>query len=383
MDWLTVNRFKTYRSFRWNRSEYLWKNPWLEKYRIRVLNDSSGPQDILAIPCPHLPGKETYINRDNGLSIKEGHRGDLEYTDTPMICDNSMDYAYMDPPVRDTLQHPQVRAFLAGVTFRDQISQQRKTWGGEYYGHVLRNMELFNSGPDVRCDRNLPDGVMQKIKLFRPPTPTFDDDVYGYIEKNMKALKDREIDVFFSGRAVYHPKNIRNHPTAHRRQLEKAWPKFPGKNKVLVTYDNWAGNRRRGKPCKNYAYPWEYVNMLLNSKVVISPWGWSPWCVRDLEALICGCLVIKPECSNVLVYPDIYNPANLCMIWCDVFFKSVAGQLSYIYSNLKDFQERADYGRAFIAESLYPRDKLFNYWTGHLRALLDEILETTAFRSAV
>ena len=379
MDWLTVNRFKTYRVMRWHRSNYLWTtNPYLDKYRIKVTDDGPGPQDILAIPCPHVPGKEEYAHRDDRLRINDGHRGDVEYADTPMICDSSLDYAYLDPPMRRTVEMPQVRAYLTGVTFRDQLPQRRQCWGGEYYGAVYKHREIYNAGPEPRNERPALSDVYEKLKLFRPPTPPFDDDVFAHIASKILPLKDRPIDTFFSGRTTYFPRGERSHPTAIRQLLERIWPTLPGNN-VFRCYDNFAGTRKAGKKIKTFKYPYEYVDTLLQTKVVISPWGWSPWCVRDLEALICGCIVIKPECSNMLVYPDIYNPVNQCMIWGDLLYVGLVEQLNYIRSNLDEMQQRADKSRKFVTASLYPNDVLYQYWTSRLRPLLDSIMNSKSY----
>ena len=125
------------------------------------------------------------------------------------------------------------------------------------------------------------------------------------------------------------------------------------------------------------------MDKLLDSKVVVSPWGWSPWCLRDIEALACGCIVVKPECSNMLIYPDIYNPANQLMIWCDLFYNHLPNQLHYIYENLDEMQERADRGRKFVVDALYPKDKVYEYWTRDIREMLETCLEKPAYSQNV
>jgi hypothetical protein len=243
---------------------------------------------------------------------------------------------------------------------------------------VHKHLELYDAGPEIRAEREARDDLQAKVKLFRPPTPPFTDDVFEYIAAKIKPLHQRPVDLSFSGRSVYWPRSDRSHPTAHRQRLEQLWPSLPGTEKRLVTYDDFLGTRKGGKKVVTYKYPFEYVDSLLAAKVVISPWGWSPWCVRDLEALACGCIVVKPECSNMLIWPDIYNPANQCMVWCDLLFYGLQNQLSYIYEHLDEFQPRADHGRQFVTEALYPNDKLFQSWTSQLRELLELSLSTPA-----
>ena len=76
MDEIIVNRFKTYRKLRWIRSNYLWKpevNKYLKKFNITVNNESNLSCDVLAIPLPHLPGKENFAHKDTWLFIQKGY----------------------------------------------------------------------------------------------------------------------------------------------------------------------------------------------------------------------------------------------------------------------------------------------------------------------
>jgi hypothetical protein len=369
---------------RWYRSNYLWNennNVYLNKYRIKVHHGNEQPGDVLAIPCPHIPGHEAMIHQDTMLWITHGHRGLLDFNDTPMICDSSLDYAYLDPPMRDLISHPQVRSYMTGVSFRDPAVQQRRCWGGEYYGMVYKERELHNRGPDIRDERDpMPLHIQQKIHAVnRPPTPPFSDNVFKHIQQNIRPLKDRQIDVLFSGRTTYWPRRLRSHPTAHRKHLEDIWEGLPGQTKVLKVYDNFGGTRCGGRPVKVFQYPYEYVDALLQTKVVISPWGWSPWCVRDLEALACGCIVIKPECSNMLIYPDIYDAKKQLMVWGDIMYEGLPDQLNYCYTHLDEMQDRVDRGRKFVTDALYPNDKLYARWTQDLRQVLEHSLERPSY----
>jgi len=385
MNTIVVNRFKPYRKFRWIRSNYLWQdsNPYLAKYNIKVKHESAGPHDVMVIPCPHLPGKESFAHQDHVIEIERGHRGIMDFQDTPLICDSSLDYAYLDPVMRSLISHPQVRAYLPNVSFRDPIVQQRGSLNGEYYGTVYAARELYASGPSSRQNNHpMPAELLAKIQpVSRPPTPLFSDTVFEYIAKKIKPLKNRSVDAMFSGRTFYGQTQKATYITKHRKHLEYLWDSLPGCN-IIKSYDNYEGDIKNGKPTKIYSYPYEYVDALLEAKVVISPWGWSPWCIRDLEALACGCIVIKPECSNMLIYPDIYAPHRQLMVWCDIVFDSLKSQLYYIYRSLDEMQDRADRGRQFVTDALYPNDKIYASWTKDIRRILENALERPAYSVA-
>lgn len=387
METLTVNRFKPYRLLRWLRSAYLWDpatNPYLEKYRLNVVPGTSDPADVLVIPCPHLPGNESFVHRDFGLAISIGHRAPLEFRDTPIICDNSMDYGYLDLPMRNLLSHPQVRYYLTGITFRDPVVYNRKAWSGEYHGSVLNQRVFYRTGPDIREERqSLPHEVQQKIKVDRPPIELIHDHVLDYINFKHKPLTQREIDVSFSGRTYYHAPYGHSMPTIQRTHLEKIWSSLPGKNNQFSGYTSPDGTKKFGKPFKRYSYPFEYFDLLLKTKIVISPWGWSPWCIRDLEALACGCIVIKPECSNMQIYPDIYNPKYQLMVWSDIMFKDLADQINYILENLNKFEDRVIRGRKLIYNVMYPNHKFYETWTGKIRNYVEACLAQPAYAATI
>jgi hypothetical protein len=52
----------------------------------------------------------------------------------------------------------------------------------------------------------------------------------------------------------------------------------------------------------------QYYDELLRARICISPFGYGEVCGRDIEAAICGCLLVKPDMSHIRSYPDIYVP---------------------------------------------------------------------------
>jgi Glycosyl transferases group 1 len=52
----------------------------------------------------------------------------------------------------------------------------------------------------------------------------------------------------------------------------------------------------------------EYYHEMMSSKICISPFGYGEICWRDFEAMLCRCLLIKPDMSHVETNPDIFQP---------------------------------------------------------------------------
>lgn len=40
-------------------------------------------------------------------------------------------------------------------------------------------------------------------------------------------------------------------------------------------------------------------------QVFVSPWGWGEWSHKDFEAMISGCIVVKPEPSSYEMFPAL------------------------------------------------------------------------------
>jgi hypothetical protein len=383
METIRVSRFMPQRAHRWERSAYLWSeqtNKYLSDYRIEVNPNSNAPCDVLLFPHPHYPGKE-FAAYSFTAPLGVDYRGELDFQTTPMILDSSADYPYLTPELLSILAMPNVRHYVHGVAYRDPAVHRRRMIGNEYHAHVYQQRLVYNTGPDIRPNRpEIAPEIWAKVApLIRPPTRPFTDEVFEYIQKRSRPLKERSLDISFSGRVTYAKSGTYSVPTMHRRRLKRMWDSLPGKNKFFLSYDDGRGTTSDGKPIQTLKYPYEYVDKLLDTKVVISPWGFSAWCIRDLEALACGCLVIKPECSSVLLQADIYNPAANLMIWCDVQFNNLAEQLNYCYSHLPQLQERAERGKKLIFDTYYPNDKLYRSWTQSMRSLLESAVEKPAY----
>jgi hypothetical protein len=51
-----------------------------------------------------------------------------------------------------------------------------------------------------------------------------------------------------------------------------------------------------------------YHSEMLRARVCVSPFGFGEICWRDFEAVICGCVLVKPDMSHVETEPDIFLP---------------------------------------------------------------------------
>ena len=51
----------------------------------------------------------------------------------------------------------------------------------------------------------------------------------------------------------------------------------------------------------------QFFAELTHSKVVVSPFGWGEFALRDYETFLSGALLLKPDMSHMETYPDLYQ----------------------------------------------------------------------------
>jgi hypothetical protein len=53
-----------------------------------------------------------------------------------------------------------------------------------------------------------------------------------------------------------------------------------------------------------------YYQEMRSSRICVSPFGYGELCWRDFEAVLCGCLLVKPDVSHLRTEPDIFIPGE-------------------------------------------------------------------------
>jgi len=141
--------------------------------------------------------------------------------------------------------------------------------------------------------------------------------------------KDRDIDVFFVGTTSYCNSNfLRRSADLIREHREKCITAINSlKGKSVLAF--------QGRPYTQRGY----LNMLHRSKVVVSPWGWGEACYRDYEAILAGCVLVKPLSDFVI---------SSCNIFQDSYCR-------WIDPNFLDFQDSIESALDYYNESLNGR----------------------------
>jgi len=75
-----------------------------------------------------------------------------------------------------------------------------------------------------------------------------------------------------------------------------------------------------------------YVKELLNSKICVSPFGYGEICIRDFEAILCGCLLLKPSIEHLVTEPELFVP-NETYVPIDWELKNLREKAEYYLEN--------------------------------------------------
>jgi len=99
-----------------------------------------------------------------------------------------------------------------------------------------------------------------------------------------------------------------------------------------------------------------YYQEMLSSKICVSPFGYGEICWRDFEAVLCGCVLFKPDMGHIETHPDIFIPYETYVPLAWDFSDLTAKSVHY----LRDTHERsriASNARRVLVE--YYRDNGF------------------------
>ena len=111
-------------------------------------------------------------------------------------------------------------------------------------------------------------------------------ELYSTWQSRRQGLR-KDVDIMFRGNV---PKDWLHYL---RKDIE------PALSRLQVTYKVIIPRKRVNRE--------EYYLEMTRSKICVSPFGYGEICWRDFEALICGCLLIKPDMSHIETLPNIFK----------------------------------------------------------------------------
>lgn len=110
---------------------------------------------------------------------------------------------------------------------------------------------------------------------------------------------------------------------------------------------------------------WKYFKEIHQSKLVISPFGWGEFALRDYETFMAGALLLKPNMDHLETYPNFYQD-NKTMISHRWDLSNLEDKLDWASSNKKLSEEISINGQEFYRTHSYTikgKEMFTNYFS--------------------
>ena len=241
---------------------------------------------------------------------------------------------------------------------------------GVFKNFVLRPKELFNE-PTIlsRYHYYMLKGLHPEYKDDHPVTPVNDlsPEILSKIhavpwhirgsfmgksyeplrKQNIDFSQHRSVDVMCSISIVF-----ASYYKFHRKLCLKTLNQLPSNIKKVV--------HSLGKP--------QYYRTMQNAKICVSPYGLGEFGHRDYEAIYCGALLIKPDCSHVETWPDIYQE-NKTYISCKPDYSDLNEIIQRVLANYDDYTEIRKNARSMLMNT--NRHLLLDYMCNKIKDIYD------------
>ena len=263
----------------------------------------------------------------------------------PYIFMERIDCASLGRGYRDQLFRDNCLGVVKNTVFRDKSLYNKALQNNRYHTRLFA--EKIHS-PLIDLTKQTPLGITELDKI-RTTGNTFG--LYTQLKQAADTRVDftlkRDIDISFFGTTEYANALVQKHRLDCIAQLKTLKSSF-------------SLNRIYGKD--------RYIKELLNSKIVVSPWGYGEACFRDFEALYLGCVLLKPKTSYVTGAQDIYIN-NKYYVECEIDFSDLHEKVDMILQNWDNFMDMRVDSKNMLIE-WWDIDKYSKYTTSELKALI-------------
>jgi hypothetical protein len=241
-----------------------------------------------------------------------GWDNNLETLGCPVVVLERIDGPQLTPGVRRLIANPKLKAVIKNTIYGDIEFYNQPWWRGhEITCRLCVPSELQPVPAPPRQEPELTPELYEKLR------PGFSFAAYPHMDeiRNVDAYSlsgERPYTCNFVGTDDY---NELKWLTFHRRsaisQIHRLRETVPG------TKNFYEAGRPMNHP--------EYFKMLRQTEFVVSPFGLGEPCYRDYEAMLCGCMVIKPDCRHIITTPhDFYRVPPVARFICKPDFSDLA-----------------------------------------------------------
>lgn len=195
----------------------------------------------------------------------------------PAIIHGTYDYGQVHFAIREHLDSDNVKAILQGSRLTS-LAEQNQPWKDSIrHGMLIASFGIGNIWQPPPLTRK----GFEKVHIWGGFA------CYAAMSEAFRTIpqpipENRPFDIH----CVINTKYAGTILETHRQAAIDAVLEYQKNDYATVCFGRSSGDMRSMAPC-------DYAAMMRRSKAVISPWGWGEWCVRDYEAILAGCLVIK------------------------------------------------------------------------------------------
>jgi hypothetical protein len=105
----------------------------------------------------------------------------------------------------------------------------------------------------------------------------------------------------------------------------------------------------------------EYYNKMYNSRVVVAPYGYGEMAPRDLETMMFGNVLIKPDMSGIDTAPNIFIDGET-YIACAHDFSNLAEKIDEILDDTEKYYYIANNARKVILDQMQPSNLAYHMY---------------------
>ncbi len=209
-------------------------------------------------------------------------------------CDNYDSTA----PIRSEVL-PYVNFYLKNMILKNKELYKEKFYGGRIHTNYYNNNFKIKDTNEIFSDPILNDHLISKIKV----SWNYGLANYGFIGRRIAGLYGR-----------FPLKSLLNWPQIFRNPSKKRYNNVFCRISTSYSRETVAFHRLLLKEKLNKIYNLErvsiykYIKEIKNSKIVISPFGWGEFSLRDFETFIEGGILLKPNMDHLETYPNFYIP---------------------------------------------------------------------------
>lgn len=238
-------------------------------------------------------------------------------TDEPVIIYERIGCAPVNVSrsARRLLKRANVLAWTKETDFRDHALNNAPMVAGRY--HLATINELPETQHAQAPEVQLGPAEFEKIHhIF----PIYMQERYDHLKTlRTRSLGKRPIEAFFAGTMHYENPLV----DMHRQRCVEAASRLD--RECLIATGNLFDRNH-------------FQDLLVTARVFVSPYGSGVYSWKDFEAILAGCVLVKPRADYVTTYGfDIYDPGRFC-VQCAPDFSDLKEKVDSILDDLETYR---------------------------------------------